>query len=203
MTIAPENARQGASHLYRVMRDFVQSADDNLPGKFEITKEGIVLDMMSPMKPHELTVLRVRKRLEKVMPDEIVAHTGEPDVEDEPEGIMRRPDVMVIAEAEMEGEGSFDPRSLVAAVEVVSRSNPDNDWVTKMRDYPLMGIPVYAIFDPRTGEGAVLTDIHTTPDGPRYATRKDFVYGEDVTIADWTISTEALPRYEGEGAQQQ
>lgn len=39
MTIAPENAQQGASRLYRVMRDFVQSADDNLPGKFAITKE--------------------------------------------------------------------------------------------------------------------------------------------------------------------
>lgn len=197
MTIASDNTQQGASLLYRAMRDFVESADDNLPGRFEITKEGIVLDMMSPTRPHELTVLRVRKRLEKAMPDEIVAHTGEPVVEDEPEGIMRRPDVMVIAEADMEGEGSFDPRSLVAAIEVVSRSNPDNDWVSKARDYPLMGIPVYAIFDPRTGTGAVLTDIHATPDGLRYATRKDFVYGEDVTIADWTISTEELPLYGG------
>ncbi|MGW1622384.1 Uma2 family endonuclease, partial [Streptomyces sp. NPDC002172] len=52
-----------------------------------------------------------------------------------------------------------------------------------------------AIFDPRTGTGAVLTDIHPTPDGPRYATRKDFVYGEDVTIGDWTIATDGLPRY--------
>jgi hypothetical protein len=31
------------------------------------------------------------------------------------------------------------------------------------------------------------------PNGPRYATRKDFVHGEDVTIADWTISTANLP----------
>ncbi|SHK59047.1 hypothetical protein SAMN05216499_101116 [Actinacidiphila paucisporea] len=31
--------------------------------------------------------------------------------------------------------------------------------------------------------------------GPRYATRTDFVYGEDVTIGEWTISTEDLPRY--------
>jgi Uma2 family endonuclease len=77
----------------------------------------------------------------------------------------------------------------------VSRSNPDNDWVGKMRDYPLLGIPVYAIFDPRTATGAVLSDIHPTPHGPRYATRKDFVYGEDVTIAEWTISTAHLPRY--------
>ena len=195
MTIAPDDAQQGASHQYRAMRDFVQSMDDTLPGKFEITKEGIVHDMMAPVKQHELTVLRLRKRLEQVMPEEIVAHTGEPDLEDAPEGIMRRPDVMVIAEADMEGEGTFDPRTLLAAVEIVSNSNPDNDWVSKVRDYPLVGVPIYAVFDPRTGTGAVLTDIHSTPDGPRYATRKDFVYGEDVTIGDWTISTENLPRY--------
>jgi Uma2 family endonuclease len=201
MTIAPDNARPGASPLYRAMRDFVESTDGTLPGKFEITKEGIVLDMVSPVRPHELTTLLLRKRLEKVMPEEIVAHTGEPDVEMEPEGIMRRPDIMVIAMADMEGEGSFDPSTLVAAVEVVSRSNPDNDWVTKMRDYPLIGIPVYAVFDPRTGTGAVLTDIHPTPAGPRYATRKDFVYGEDVTIAEWTISTKDLPRYKAEDQQ--
>ncbi|MEU3896127.1 Uma2 family endonuclease [Streptomyces sp. NPDC045251] len=198
MTIAPDNPQQGASHLYRAMRDFVQSSDDTLPGKFEITKEGIVHDMMSPSGRHELTTLRLRKRLEKVMPEEIVAHTGEPDVEDEPEGVMRRPDLMVIAEEDMDIEGSFDPRSLIAAVEVVSRSNPGNDWVGKVRDYPLLGIPVYAVFDPRAGTGAVFTDIHTTPDGPRYATRKDFVYGEDVTIADWTISTQNLPLYRSE-----
>lgn len=62
-----------------------------------------------------------------------------------------------------------------------------------MRDYPLIGIPVYAVFDPRTG--TVLGAIHATPEGPRYATRKDFVYGEDVTIAEWTISTRNLPCY--------
>ncbi|MFF0713186.1 Uma2 family endonuclease [Streptomyces bauhiniae] len=168
------------------MRDFVQSMDDTLPGKFEITREGIVHDLTVPTKQHELTVLRLRKRLEKVMPEELVAHTGEPDV-------------MVIAEADMEGDGAFDPRTLVAAVEIVSRSNPENDWAGKIRDYPLLGIPVYAIFDPRTGSGAVFTDIHPTPAGPRYATRKDFVYGEEVTIAEWTIPTDGLPRYADDG----
>ncbi|MFF7748036.1 Uma2 family endonuclease [Streptomyces sp. NPDC007971] len=201
MTIAPDDSRQGASHRYRAMRDFVQSTDDTVPGKFEITKEGIVHDMMSPIGRHELTALRLRKRLEKAMPEEIVAHTGEPDVEDAPEAIMRRPDVMVIAEEDMDTEGSIDPRALIAAIEIVSRSNPDNDWVGKVRDYPLMGIPVYAIFDPRTGTGAVLSDIHSTPEGPRYATRKDFVYGEDITIADWTISTDGLPRYKDESGE--
>lgn len=199
MTIAPDDAQHGASHLYRSMRDFVQSMDDTLPGKFEITKEGIVHDMMSPGGPHEVTAAHVSRRLEKVMPDELLAHNGTPDVEDEPEGIMRHPDVMVIAWEDLNVEGSIDPRTLIAAIEVVSRSNPENDWVGKMRDYPLLGIPIYAIFDPRTGTGAVLTDIHATPDGPRYATRKDFVYGEDVTIGDWTISTTDLPRYGEKG----
>jgi Uma2 family endonuclease len=184
-----------AIHVYQAMRDVVQAMDDVLPGKFEITREGIVHDMISPNSPHELTRLGLRKRLEKTMPVEIIAHTGRPDVEDEFGGIMRRPDVMVIAWADMDIPGSFDPRTLVAAIEVVSCSNPDNDWVGKIRDYPLIGIPIYAIFAPRTGTGAVLTDIHRTPDGPRYATRKDFVYGEDVTIGDWTISTDDLPRY--------
>ncbi|MFJ9827218.1 Uma2 family endonuclease [Streptomyces sp. NPDC101160] len=183
------------SPIYRTMREALERLDDTVPGKFEITKEGIVHDMMAPGRPHELTVLRLRKRLEKVMPEDLAAHTGEPDVEHEPEGVMRHPDVMVIAETDMEGTGSFDPRTLLAAIEVVSRSNPDNDWVGKLRDYPLLGIPVYAIFDPRTGSGAVFSDIHPTPEGPRYATRKDFFYGEDVTIADWTIATDDLPRY--------
>ncbi|MGW3119568.1 Uma2 family endonuclease [Streptomyces sp. NPDC001107] len=196
MTIAPDNARHSAASAYRAMREFVQSTDDTLPGKFEITKEGIVHDMMSPGGAHEVTAARISRRLEKVMPDELLAHNGTPDVEDEPEGIMRHPDVMVIAWTDLDTEGSIDPHTLIAAIEVVSRSNPDNDWVSKMRDYPLIGIPVYAIFDPRTGEGAVLTDIHPTPDGPRYATRKDFVYGEDVTIGDWTISTDNLPLYQ-------
>ncbi|MCZ1008644.1 Uma2 family endonuclease [Streptomyces lydicus] len=194
MTMAPDDAQRDAL-LYQTMREFVQSMDDTLPGKFEITKEGIVHDMMTPVGPQELTTLRVRKRLEKVMPEVLVAHTGTPDVESRAEGIMRHPDVMVIAEADMEVEGAFDPRTLLAAIEVVSRSNPDNDWVSKVRDYPLLGIPVYAIFDPRTGSGAVLSDIHPTPSGPRYATRKEFVYGEDVTIGEWTITTQDLPRY--------
>ncbi|MDQ0776702.1 Uma2 family endonuclease [Streptomyces aurantiacus] len=195
MTIASDDTPPHAHHRYRAMRAFLESMDDTLPGKFEITEEGIVHDMMAPSGAHEVTAALVSRRLEKAMPEELVAHTGKPDVEAESEGIMRHPDVMVIAMADMEGDGAFDPRTLIAAIEVVSRSNPNNDWISKTRDYPLLGIPVYAIFDPRTGTGAVLTDIHPTPDGPRYATRKDFVYGEDVTIAEWTISTADLPRY--------
>ncbi|MYZ39192.1 MULTISPECIES: Uma2 family endonuclease [unclassified Streptomyces] len=194
MTIAPDHARCDALQD-QAMRDIVERMQDSVPGKLEITREGIVHDMTTPGGPHELTAARVSRRLEQVMPDGLLAHTGTPDVEDPHAGVMRHPDVIVIAEADMDTEGSIDPRTLVAAIEVVSRSNPDNDWVSKVRDYPLLGIPVYVIFDPRTGTGAVLSDIHPTPAGPRYATRKDFLYGEEITIAEWTISTDRLPRY--------
>ncbi len=194
MSIAPDGARTDSNARYRAMRDAAELLHDRLPGKFEITKEGIVHDMMSPAGPHEVTASLVSRRLEKVMPDSLLAHVGTPDVEHEPEGITRHPDVSLISWDDLV-RTTTDPHALLAAIEVVSRSNPDNDWFGKMRDYPLMGVPVYAVFDPRTGTGAVLSEIHSTPDGPRYATRKDFVYGEDVTIADWTISTEGLPRY--------
>jgi Uma2 family endonuclease len=181
--------------MYQAMRDMVERTRESVPGKLEITKEGIVHDLIAPVGPHEMTRTLISRRLEKVMPEGLIAHSGMPDVEAPHEGVMRHPDVIVMAEADMERDGPFDPRTLLAAIEVVSRLSPDNDWKGKMRDYPLLGIPVYVIFDPRTGEGAVMSDIHPTPNGPRYATRKDFVYGEDVTIGEWTISTEGLPRY--------
>lgn len=186
--------RHGTSR-YAALREIAVSMGAALPGTFEVTGERIVHDRRRPARPHELTVLRVRRRLEQILPEGLVAYTGTPDVEHVGEGVMRHPDVMVIAEADMEGEGSFDPHTVLAAIEVVSRSDPDNDWVGKMRDYPLLGIPVYAVFDPRTGSGAVLGNIHTTPSGPRYATRREFVYGEKVTLGDWTIPTEGLPLY--------
>lgn len=158
--------RHGGALPYQAMRDIVEQMRSTVPGKLEITKEGIVHDLISPGGPHELTAARVSRRLEKVMPDGLFAHTGTPDVEDVYEGVMRHPDIMVIAETDMEVEGAFDPGTVIAAIEVVSRSNPDNDWVGKMRDYPLLGIPLCVLFDPRTGEGAVLSDIHPTPAGP-------------------------------------
>jgi hypothetical protein len=80
MAIAPDGTRAPSSPEYRAMREAAERLGDELPGEFEITGEGIVHDMRSPAGPHELTALRVRKRLERQMPEELVAHTGTPDV---------------------------------------------------------------------------------------------------------------------------
>lgn len=97
------------------MQELLHTLDGTLPGKLEITREGIINDATAPNGPHELSLLRIRKRLEQAMPNGLVAHTGVPDVEDEPHQTLRRPDVIVIAEADMEGKGTFDPRTLLAA----------------------------------------------------------------------------------------
>lgn len=81
MTIAPGDAQRDALP-YLAMRDIVEQMQHAVPGKLEITREGIVHDMTSPGGPHELTAARVSRRLEKVMPEGLLAHTGTPDVED-------------------------------------------------------------------------------------------------------------------------
>ncbi len=122
MTTGPDDAQGSVSHTYRTMRDFVQAMDDALPGKFEISKDGIVHDLLRPNGLHELTAARFRTRLEQVVPEAIVAHTGRPDVEDEAESVMRHPDVMLIAETDMEGEGEV--RSTPVLSSPRSRSYP-------------------------------------------------------------------------------
>ncbi|MEU0205104.1 hypothetical protein ABZ235_05165 [Streptomyces canus] len=51
MTITPDDGQRSGSHIYRAMRDLVQSMDDTIPGKFEITQQGIVHDLVSPGDP--------------------------------------------------------------------------------------------------------------------------------------------------------
>ncbi|MVO83736.1 hypothetical protein GPA10_02880 [Streptomyces sp. p1417] len=126
MPIAPDGTQQGSPH-YRAMRELVEQMDDRTSGKFEITKQRIVHDLRSPSKPHELTALRLRRRLESLLPEGRLAHTGAPDVEDVAQGVLRLPDIIVIDEADMEGEGSFDPRTLIADWTVSTEGLPRYD----------------------------------------------------------------------------
>ena len=66
---------------------------------------------------------------------------------------------------------AFHGRDELGGVAPLARSDQQGQWAE-------------SALDPRTGSGAVLSDIHTTPTGPRYATRKESVYGEDITIGE-------------------
>ncbi|WP_084712973.1 Uma2 family endonuclease [Streptacidiphilus rugosus] len=64
------------------------------------------------------------------------------------------------------------------AVEVVSPSNPENDWTGKLRDYPLMGIPLYLIVDAQQKTATLFQEI----DGNRYRMREDADFGQKIHV---------------------
>lgn len=61
---------------------------------------------------------------------------------------------------------------------LVSPSNPENDWVGKLRDYPIMGIPLYLVVDARLKT----VTLFSRPDGGKYHRREDADFGESLTI---------------------
>ncbi|MFJ8044704.1 Uma2 family endonuclease [Kitasatospora sp. NPDC096147] len=168
---------------------------DQLPqvpgiGKVEIAKGEIVM-MMSPVKRHELAVHRIARQLDAQLPDThpgFIAFAGA-DLEDVGLGRLRRPDLMVFAEQTLEGEqATLLPHEVLLVVEVVSRSNPENDYDAKVHDYAAMGIPHYLLVDPRDGTGIVHSQ-------PGYPVREKFVFGDTVPVGPWRLDTSGLLTY--------
>ncbi|NEB79848.1 Uma2 family endonuclease [Streptomyces sp. SID14478] len=93
------------------------------------------------------------------------------------------------------------PDEVLLAAEIVSPSNPDNDYVAKMRDYPAMGIEHYLIVDPRTG----LVHHHAEPtgsgDAARYTYNREYAFGAKIEIGAWRLDTGVFPRYTGEDSE--
>jgi Uma2 family endonuclease len=168
---------------------------DQLPqvpgaGAVEIAHGQIVM-MLSPVKRHELAVLRLSRQLNEQLPKThpgSVAFAGA-DLEDAGLGRLRRPDLMVFPEATLEGdESAVLPQEALLVVEVVSKSNPANDYEDKVLDYATMGIPYYLLVDPRDGTGIVHSQ-------PNYVSREKFAFGDTVTVGPWTLDTSGLLTY--------
>ncbi|MFI5532310.1 Uma2 family endonuclease [Kitasatospora sp. NPDC051853] len=168
---------------------------DQLPqmpgiGKIEIANGEIVM-MMSPVRRHELAVIRLSRQLNTQLSAThpgYIAHAGA-DLEDVGLGRLRRPDLMVFAETAMESEQpALLPHEVLLVVEIVSRSNPENDYDAKVHDYAAMGIPHYLLVDPRDGTGIVHSQ-------PSYALREKFVFGDTVTVGPWRLDTSGLLTY--------
>ncbi|MFF7989907.1 Uma2 family endonuclease [Kitasatospora xanthocidica] len=159
-------------------------------GKVEIA-DGEIVMMMSPVKRHELAVIRLARQLNAQLPQThpgYIAHGGA-DLEDVGLGRLRNPDLMVFPEADLDDDKSaFQPHEILLVVEIVSKSNPENDYHGKVRDYSAMGIPMYLLVDPRKGTGI----IH---DGPGYTSREKFKFGDTITVGPWTLDTSVLRTY--------
>ncbi|MET8697761.1 Uma2 family endonuclease [Kitasatospora sp. NPDC004723] len=138
-----------------------------------------------------IAVLRIARqlnaRLPTTHPDYIAYHGADP--EDTGLGRLRNPDLMVFPEATLTGEQSAVlPHEVLLVVEVVSKSNPENDYRDKVHDYAATGIPFHLIIDPRTGTGVV-------HDEPGCTDRARFVFGDKVAVGPCTIDTSGLLTY--------
>ncbi|AZM55333.1 hypothetical protein DMA15_24480 [Streptomyces sp. WAC 01529] len=160
----------------------------------EIGPSGPILAMMCPSKRHEGAVRRICKQLDKQL---LVTHPGYicangPEIEHPSLARMRRPDALVIPEEVLDEEGlAVDATQVLAVVEIVSPSNPSNDYGEKLSDYPAMGIGHYMIVDPRTGT----IEVHSEPCSGRYLNKEPYIFGDVVPFGPWTVETAGFRRY--------
>ncbi|MGW5738602.1 MULTISPECIES: Uma2 family endonuclease [Streptomyces] len=160
----------------------------------EIGPSGPILAMMCPSKRHEGTVHRICRQLNRQLPGTHPGHicANGPEIEHPSIGRMRRPDALVIPEAVLDEEGiAVDATQVLAVVEIVSPSNPSNDYGEKLAEYPAMGIEHYMIVDPRTGT----IEVHSEPYAGRYGHKEPYIFGDEVAFGPWTVETAAFRRY--------
>ncbi|MEU3350311.1 Uma2 family endonuclease [Streptomyces sp. NPDC037389] len=182
------------ARMRAIAEELMKHAPDPIKG-FEITGDGIYM-MTSPSRFHDFNVMRLGRQLDRQLLEGLVSFPGG-DIEDPSMGKLRRPDLIVVSD-EVFGEENepFNPRDLSLAAEIVSPTNHSNDYTEKMEEYPAMGIPLYLLVDPRKGTGAVMSDPGPGPDGrPCYRTRHDYVFGDKISVGEWTVDTSEFRTY--------
>lgn len=180
----------------RTIAEELGASAERLEGTWsvEIGPSGPTLAMMRPSKRHEGTIRRICKQLDEQL---LATHPGYicasgPEIEHPSIGRMRRPDAVVIPENVLDEEGlAVDATQALAVIEIVSPSNPNNDYVEKLADYPAMHIAHYLIVDPRTGT----IEVHSDPCRNGYARKDPYIFGDAVPFGPWTVDTSAFRRY--------
>ncbi|WP_425824935.1 Uma2 family endonuclease [Streptomyces fractus] len=181
--------------VYRHLRDYRDTFADaqRENGMFwpEIADSKLVM-MMSPRHHHQRISSKIVRQLMEQAGDDVEVFQ-EVDTEDLGRGVLRVPDIAVAdTDAPSTDTDRLDPVACRLIIEVVSRSNPDNDYLDKVRDYAFMRIPHYLIVDPRDG-----TCVHywePTASGG-WENRRHYTFGESVPVGQFKIDTSVIPRY--------
>lgn len=163
----------------------------------DIANQEITVHMMSPSNSHGEIVSEVVFQIRSQDRDAVALaenRVHRPDL-----GLCRSADLLLLTrevrDRQTEEFATLGP-DVSVALEVVSPSNPGNDHITKLRDYPRMGIPVYMIVDPRDGTITVHSGPDTSAGEPRYAdTPRRYKFGDTVQVGRWTLETDTFPRY--------
>ncbi|MFD9689667.1 Uma2 family endonuclease [Kitasatospora sp. NPDC059088] len=161
--------------------------------KVEVSGNAIVITA-SPCALHQLDLLLVRRQLDRHCPADLMpsenTNLAVPRL-----GRLRNPDLTYFPFPAAESDDDQVPaEQSVIAVEIVSPSNPENDIVGKVRDYPLMGIPLYLLIDPREGD----ITLYSEPSDGGYHQQWNGKFGDRVPVPapfDFELATDALVRY--------
>ncbi|MFJ9697208.1 Uma2 family endonuclease [Kitasatospora sp. NPDC101183] len=165
------------------------------PANFKIEFSGdIVIMQASPSAIHERNLSVVRRQFEAHAPAGYLS-TGNMDLASPQVSKLRNPDLTYLPEDAMTSTENKVPAELaLIAVEIVSPSNPENDWVGKLRDYPLMQIPLYLLVD----AAQKTVTLFSEPEAGRYRIREDADFGEAVHLPEpfgFTLDTTVLLPY--------
>ncbi|MGW0731293.1 Uma2 family endonuclease [Streptomyces sp. NPDC002851] len=182
------------------LAETIEAAADNQGQRVraDIANEEITVHMMSPSTKHGHIVYSISKQIG--IQDESIVGAAEGRVHHPELGLCRTADLLLMTQEVFEEQddddfATFGP-DVSVAIEVVSRSNPGNDYLAKLREYPRMGVPIYVIIDPRDGTVTVYSDPDTAAGEPRYRdTSRKYKFGDTVQMGAWTIDTAKFPRY--------
>ncbi|WP_405585630.1 Uma2 family endonuclease [Streptomyces sp. NBC_01190] len=173
----------------------LDEARRNLPDGFktEISGDTIIM-MVGPPGIHQCNLVVVRRQFDAYCPGDLLPSENT-DLVSPGVGKSRNPDLTYLPADVLETTDNQVPaEAAVIAVELVSPSNPENDWVGKVRDYPMMGIPMYLVVDARMKS----VTLFSHPDGGRYHRREDADFGEIIKIPepfDFDLDTASLLTY--------
>ncbi|MFG2847889.1 Uma2 family endonuclease [Kitasatospora sp. NPDC048296] len=161
--------------------------------KVEVSGDAIVITA-TPCVLHQHDLLIVRKQLDAHCPADLMPSENT-DLASTNVGKLRNPDLTYIPLSAIESGGNEVPAEQAAiAVEIVSPSNPENDLVGKVRNYPLMDIPLHLLIDPREGD----ITLYSEPSASGYHQQWNGKFGDRVPIPapfDFELATDDLVRY--------
>ncbi|MEU5346000.1 MULTISPECIES: Uma2 family endonuclease [unclassified Streptomyces] len=185
--------------IYRHLRELRAHLTPPRGFTYPEISDGTFIIMMSPRPRHQVTASDVRDQLVSQLPEGIGAFEAT-DTDDGALGKLRIPDLIVTTREAMLTDDPLDPHEILLAIEIVSPSNPANDYEAKSRDYPAMGIEHYLILDPRDGTWTYQWDIDTSGGRPAYGNRlHKQPYGTPLAITTdvgtWKLDTSGLPLY--------
>ncbi|QKW08524.1 Uma2 family endonuclease [Streptomyces sp. NA04227] len=169
------------SSFYERHRDLIEEVQRLTPLGFRVEWSGDTIIMQAqPSGIHQGNVRKIREQFDAHRPARTVPNEGaeltSPTIDK-----GRVPDLCYLPEeTELSGENSFPADLAFIVIELVSPTNPENDWVGKLRDYAAMHIPLYLIVDSRDSTVTLFSD----PDHDRYQTRTDRKFGDSIRIPE-------------------